>query len=106
MASKSRSSAVRVLANQAGLAILGLGVIAALFVLLSGLGWVVSHVTVFLEGEPDMWAILNSLGIPNQPTLAGIAFGFLVALGTALALFLFSVRLLASIGAWIVGFLR
>lgn len=106
MTSKSRSSVARVLANQAGLVILPLGLIAAFMVLLSGLGWAVSHVAVLLEGEPDMWAIFNSLGIPNQPTIASIAFGLLVALAAALALCLLPVMLLASIGAWIVGWLR
>lgn len=101
-----RKRGVRVIAEEAGLVLLALVFLALCFLVLSGLGWGVTQATVLFGGKPEMWALLNAFDIPNQPTLAGIAIGFLVAVIGTLALCIFVLQLLSSFGAWLLSMLR
>ena len=80
--------------------------IGGIWALLSGIGALVAHATIWLGGKPGMWSMSSMFEVVNNPTHAGVAFGFLFCVMATVALVLLAVKLLADFGESVLGILR
>lgn len=98
----SAKSAVNVVIGGLSIAVVCTGA----WLLLSGIGSLVTHLTIWLGGRPGMWSINSVFGVVNDPTYVGVAIGFLFCLVSTVALSTAVVLLLAELGTSVIGSIR
>lgn len=98
----SAKSAVNVVIGGLSIAVVCTGA----WLLLSGIGALVTYWSIWLGGRPVMWSINSVFEVVEDPTYVGVAIGFLFCLVSTLALSTAVVLLLSELGKSVIGSIR